>query len=90
MLSGEQLSRPLEGLRRKSRTLKDLADDILRLSLDALEVVGALEALGVDLVDRLGSRWPGGKPTMHYAITFFGEPGAEIVYPIQVFLFMNQ
>ena len=24
---------------------------------------------------------PGGKPTMHYAITFFGEPGAEIVYP---------
>ena len=24
---------------------------------------------------------PGGKPTMHYAITFFGEPDAEIVYP---------
>ena len=24
---------------------------------------------------------PGGKPTMHYAISFFGEPGAEIVYP---------
>jgi len=24
---------------------------------------------------------PGGKPTMHYAITFFGEPGAEIIYP---------
>tara|TARA_Y100000590_G_scaffold291149_1_gene327869 strand:- start:5162 stop:6325 length:1164 start_codon:yes stop_codon:yes gene_type:complete len=24
---------------------------------------------------------PGGKPTMHYAITFFGEPGAEIMYP---------
>jgi len=24
---------------------------------------------------------PGGKPTMHYAISFFGEVGAEIVYP---------
>ncbi len=24
---------------------------------------------------------PGGKPTMHYAISFFGEPGAEILYP---------
>ena len=24
---------------------------------------------------------PGGKPTMHYAITFFGEADAEIVYP---------
>ena len=24
---------------------------------------------------------PGGKPTMHYAISFFGEPGAEIIYP---------
>tara|TARA_Y100000590_G_scaffold280856_1_gene315581 strand:+ start:1704 stop:2867 length:1164 start_codon:yes stop_codon:yes gene_type:complete len=24
---------------------------------------------------------PGGKPTMHYAISFFGELGAEIVYP---------
>tara|TARA_Y100000590_G_scaffold26548_1_gene29873 strand:- start:1407 stop:2570 length:1164 start_codon:yes stop_codon:yes gene_type:complete len=24
---------------------------------------------------------PGGKPTMHYAISFFGETGAEIVYP---------
>ena len=24
---------------------------------------------------------PGGKPTMHYAITCFGEPGAEIIYP---------
>ena len=24
---------------------------------------------------------PGGKPTMHYAISFFGESGAEIVYP---------
>jgi len=24
---------------------------------------------------------PGGKPTMHYAISFFGEPGAEIMYP---------
>jgi len=24
---------------------------------------------------------PGGKPTMHYAISFFGEPDAEIVYP---------
>ena len=24
---------------------------------------------------------PGGKPTMYYAITLFGEPGAEIVYP---------
>ena len=24
---------------------------------------------------------PGGKPTMHYAISFFGEPGTEIVYP---------
>ena len=24
---------------------------------------------------------PGGKPTMYYAISFFGEPGAEIVYP---------
>ena len=24
---------------------------------------------------------PGGKPTMHYAISFFGEEGAEIVYP---------
>jgi len=23
---------------------------------------------------------PGGKPTMHYAISFFGEPGAEIIY----------
>ena len=24
---------------------------------------------------------PGGKPTMHYAISFFGEPEAEIIYP---------
>ena len=24
---------------------------------------------------------PGGKPTMHYAISFFGELGAEIIYP---------
>ena len=24
---------------------------------------------------------PGGKPTMFYAITIFGEPGAEIIYP---------
>jgi aspartate/methionine/tyrosine aminotransferase len=24
---------------------------------------------------------PGGKPTMHCAISFFGEPGSEIVYP---------
>ena len=24
---------------------------------------------------------PGGKPTMYYAITLFGEPGAEIIYP---------
>ena len=24
---------------------------------------------------------PGGKPTMHYAISFFGEPDAEIMYP---------
>ena len=24
---------------------------------------------------------PGGKPTMHYAISFFGETGAEIIYP---------
>ena len=24
---------------------------------------------------------PGGKPTMHYAISFFGEMGAEILYP---------
>ena len=23
---------------------------------------------------------PGGKPTMHYAISFFGESGAEIIY----------
>ena len=24
---------------------------------------------------------PGGKPTMYYTITLFGEPGAEIIYP---------
>ncbi len=24
---------------------------------------------------------PGGKPTMYYGISFFGEPGAEIIYP---------
>ncbi len=24
---------------------------------------------------------PGGKPTMHYAISFFGEPNSEIIYP---------
>ena len=24
---------------------------------------------------------PGGKPTMHCAISFFGEPGSEIIYP---------
>ena len=24
---------------------------------------------------------PGGKPTMHYGISFFGEIGAEIIYP---------
>ena len=24
---------------------------------------------------------PGGKPTMFYAISLFGEPGAEIIYP---------
>ncbi len=24
---------------------------------------------------------PGGKPTMYFAISMFGEPGAEIVYP---------
>jgi len=24
---------------------------------------------------------PGGKPTMHHAISFFGEPGAEIIFP---------
>ena len=24
---------------------------------------------------------PGGKPTMYYAISFFGEPGTEIIYP---------
>ena len=24
---------------------------------------------------------PGGKPTMNFAISFFGEPGGEIIYP---------
>ena len=24
---------------------------------------------------------PGGKPTMSFAIFFFGEPGGEIIYP---------
>ena len=24
---------------------------------------------------------PGGKPTMFYAISLFGEPGSEIIYP---------
>ena len=24
---------------------------------------------------------PGGKPTIHYAIQCFGEPGAEIIHP---------
>ena len=28
---------------------------------------------------------PGGKPTMHYAITFFREPGAQIIYPVPGF-----
>jgi len=28
---------------------------------------------------------PGGKPTMHYAISFFGEEGSEIIYPVPGF-----
>ena len=28
---------------------------------------------------------PGGKPTMYYAITLFGEPGAEIIYTYPAF-----
>ena len=28
---------------------------------------------------------PGGKPTMHYAIQCFGEPGAEIIHPTPAF-----
>ena len=28
---------------------------------------------------------PGGKPTMHYAIQCFGEPGAEIIHPAPAF-----
>ena len=28
---------------------------------------------------------PGGKPTMHYAIMCFGEPGAEIIHPTPAF-----
>jgi aspartate/methionine/tyrosine aminotransferase len=28
---------------------------------------------------------PGGKPTMHYAIKCFGEPGAEIIHPTPAF-----
>ena len=28
---------------------------------------------------------PGGKPTMYYAITLFGEPGAEIIHPTPAF-----
>jgi len=28
---------------------------------------------------------PGGKPTMYYAITCFGEPGAEIIHPTPAF-----
>ena len=28
---------------------------------------------------------PGGKPTMYYAISLFGEPGAEIIYPDPAF-----
>ena len=28
---------------------------------------------------------PGGKPTMHYAIIFFGETGAEIIHPTPAF-----
>ena len=28
---------------------------------------------------------PGGKPTMHYAIQCYGEPGAEIIHPTPAF-----
>ena len=28
---------------------------------------------------------PGGKPTMYYAISCFGEPGAEIIHPTPAF-----
>src|SRR5487761_103079 len=37
-------------------------DDRLRFLHDALQVIGAAEALGVDLVDLFGARWPRGKP----------------------------
>ena len=33
---------------------------------------------------------PGGKPTMSFAISFFGEPGGELYIRIQVFPYMNQ
>ena len=39
-----------------------LADDLLRLADDGVEVGLVLEALGVDLVDVLGARRPGREP----------------------------
>src|SRR3546814_2385228 len=47
------------------------------------------EAVAADLHRRHGVEvdpdqvviFPGGKPTMFFAITMFGEPGAEILYP---------
>ena len=47
-----------------ARGLKRRADDGLRLLLDLGEVVGADEALGVDLVDVLGARGAGGEPAV--------------------------
>jgi len=36
---------------------------------------------GADIDPNRVTIMPGGKPTMYYAITLFGEPGAEIIYP---------
>jgi len=52
--------------------LEGLLDDRLRLLQDSGQVVSALEALGVELVDVLGSRGAGGKPAV--GVTTFRPP----------------
>src|SRR5688500_2124143 len=48
----------------QSSRREGVGDDLARLVLDAAQVVGALEALRVKLVDVLGARGSGGEPTV--------------------------
>src|SRR6476469_10267300 len=56
--------------------LQRRADDLAGLVLHLLEVVGAPERLGVDLVDVLGARRPGREPGVLGGHLEAADPGA--------------